>query len=353
MSNRRTVLLVDDDPGTRHMLQYGLKKAMGAIEVVVANSGREAIGLLEHRAIDVVVTDLAMPVGDAFSLIAYMNNSRSPIPVIALSVLDSEAVAKRLASLWSLRVVQKPASYQEVAAAATEALEFGGVETVERIPLDAMLALIEAERRSCTMIVTSGTRKGRLHFDSGRLVNAFSDDFGAEGEAAARDVLGWSDTSIDFEHLPDAIRTLIETPLASAVVDVAAATTGARVEGALETPANDVAPGREHRSSDGVHAAALETAMTRLAERIAEAGQALEAVGNELRSFRDARRELEALTEGRELRRLELEACHDDVARLARELLGRVDGLFSASASDRHDGADRGSAPSERLATND
>ncbi|MBA2665859.1 MAG: response regulator, partial [Trueperaceae bacterium] len=121
MSNRRTVLLVDDDPGTRHMLQYGLKKAMGAIEVVVANSGREAIGLLEHRAIDVVVTDLAMPVGDAFSLIAYMNNSRSPIPVIALSVLDSEAVAKRLASLWSLRVVQKPASYQEVAAAATEA----------------------------------------------------------------------------------------------------------------------------------------------------------------------------------------------------------------------------------------
>lgn len=220
---RRTVLVVDDDPGTRHVMASGIGEVLGTFDVVTAENGEEATEILETRRVDALATDLAMPIMDGFSLIAYVSNRKEALPVVAFSGLAASEIDERLSTYGGLRVLRKPVSYHEVAAALED--ELGRIEKgqVEGIPLVALLQLVEIERRTCTVVVTSDRRRGRLHFQSGRLIDAYSDDFGADGEAAAYDVLGWKDTSVAFDALPSGIRPKIGTPLQRMLLEVAAA----------------------------------------------------------------------------------------------------------------------------------
>ena len=218
---RKTVLIVDDDQGTLHVLENGIGTILDMFEVLTATNGREAIEQLEGRHVDALVTDLAMPVMDGFALIAYVTNLKRALPVVVLSGLASGDIGERLAPYGGLRVLTKPASYQDVAESLLQAIEHVALGHVEGIPLSGVLQLVESERRSCTVVVTSGRRRGRLSFQSGRLIDAFSEDFGADGEAAAYDILGWDDTSIAFENLSDTVRRTIHTPMQLMLIEVA------------------------------------------------------------------------------------------------------------------------------------
>ena len=217
----KTVLIVDDDPGTLHVLSHGLGEVLGAFEVLTAADGREAIEMLEQHEVDVLVTDLAMPVMDGFGLIAYVTNRRRTLPVVVLSALAADDIGDRLDPFDGLRVLRKPISYRDLATCLHEVLERSDLGHIEGIALAGVAQLIETERRSCTAVVTSGRRKGRLYFESGKLINAFSDDFGSEGEAAAYDILGWPGTTLTFEPLPDDVRRLVHTPMRLMLLEVA------------------------------------------------------------------------------------------------------------------------------------
>jgi hypothetical protein len=92
-----------------------------------------------------------------------------------------------------------------------------------------------------------------------------------------------------------------------------------------------VANGHGH-VADG-HVADMVAAVERLSQRARAADEALAAVAAEVEAFRAAQRRFDETEARRELRRRELEAFRDDVARLAREILGRVDGMFDAMAA--------------------
>jgi len=501
VTGRKTVLIVDDDAGILRVLSDGLSGVLDLFDVVTASNGQEAIQELERRPIDVLVTDLAMPVLDGFSLIGYVTNRRSALPVVVLSGMVGSMLDQRLAGYGGLRVLRKPASYQEVATCVLEEIERVDRGLIEGIPLSGVLQLVEAERRSCRVVVTSGRRRGHLDFESGRLINAFSDDFGAEGEAAAYDILGWSDTAIAFEPLPANVRRLIHTPMQLLLVELAAAqdrdadlgeappaeppaptgadaaapgpvdaetpdggegsatnagpgdpaappdvvepepddeaaarmpagdeiepdaitvdepegvdasllladpsptaateaarepeaegaeaavpvdaATDADREAAAEAPIDAAAPApaearepapseaRERAPADAsdpastdapaagpsaasppadAHVRDMLAAIERLAQRAKTADEALAAVAAEIGAFREAQRRFDEEIALRERRRRDLERFRDEVGRLAREILGRVDGLFDAMAGDA---AER-DAGSERPAT--
>ncbi len=458
MSGRKTVLIVDDDPGILRVMSDGLSNALDLFDVVTASNGLEAVQELERRSVDVLVTDLAMPVMDGFALIAYVTNQRSTLPVVVLSGMVGPMLDQRLAGYGGLRVLRKPASYQEVAACVLEEIERVDRGLIEGIPLSGVLQLIEAERRSCKVVVTSGRRRGELDFESGRLVNAFSDDFGAEGEAAAYDILGWTDTAIELAPLAANVRRLVHTPMQLLLVEVAAAqdrgheadaggpstaqqdamadaevanpeppddtvgeeadapdaATGGEtpdapgaaavrdeadatpaaaidepeegldgsilldepvpsdafeappelVNGSTDTespaepggadgdtatpavppppaapvpPAASVRPPAVSASTGGgpdAHVSDMLAAIERLAHRAKTADDALAAVAVEIDAFREAQRRFDAANAQREQRRRDLERFRNEVAELAREILGRVDGLFDAMASD-------------------
>ncbi|MDA0699735.1 MAG: hypothetical protein O3A02_00795 [bacterium] len=84
---------------------------------------------------------------------------------------------------------------------------------------------------------------------------------------------------------------------------------------------------------DDDHVVAMVAAVERLAQRARDADDALAAVSVEVVAFRAAQRRFDAVNAQREARRHELESFRKDVARLAREILGKVEGLFDGMSS--------------------
>ena len=93
-----SVLVVDDDDDSRELLRTILT-AHGA-QVVTAASVREARKILEGHRPAVVITDLAMPVEDGYSLMEHCRHHVLPelraLPIVALTAYGTPQVADRV-----------------------------------------------------------------------------------------------------------------------------------------------------------------------------------------------------------------------------------------------------------------
>lgn len=102
------ILVVDDEPMilqvTRHTLEsHGYR-------VVTARHGREAIDLVEagEHEVDLVLTDMMMPVMDGAATSAYLEHHHPTIPIVAMSGLNSNGSATRAVGMGITRFLPKP-----------------------------------------------------------------------------------------------------------------------------------------------------------------------------------------------------------------------------------------------------
>ncbi|MGZ8975773.1 sigma-54-dependent transcriptional regulator [Methylomagnum sp.] len=77
------VLVADDEPNARRMLQI-LLSGLG-YEVLTAGDGKEALGLIDDHAVDLVVTDLNMPELDGLELLTALRAAGNTVPVIVVT----------------------------------------------------------------------------------------------------------------------------------------------------------------------------------------------------------------------------------------------------------------------------
>ncbi len=76
------ILAVDDEPKIRELLKICLE--MQGMEVLCAADGKEALGLFEAGNIDMVLTDIMMPVMDGYALVTEIRK-KSNVPVMFLT----------------------------------------------------------------------------------------------------------------------------------------------------------------------------------------------------------------------------------------------------------------------------
>jgi YesN/AraC family two-component response regulator len=95
----RTILIVDDDPGTLEIHSRIVQSQSSSYRVLQAHNGREALETLQETRADLVLLDLMMPELDGFGVLQAMReheHTRS-IPVIVLTAqVLSEADMARL-----------------------------------------------------------------------------------------------------------------------------------------------------------------------------------------------------------------------------------------------------------------
>ena len=106
------MLVVDDEPNAREV-PTDLLTACGA-EVGSAASVREALERVETTTPDVLLTDIAMPDEDGYTLIREMRSRGSRIPAIAVTALAStEDRARAMAEGFAAHLT-KPVDPAEV-----------------------------------------------------------------------------------------------------------------------------------------------------------------------------------------------------------------------------------------------
>lgn len=77
------LLVVDDDTLLLPVLEMSLVDA--GYDVAVAGNGREALDVLRNQDVDLLITDISMPVMDGLALIQALRASTSHLPILAIS----------------------------------------------------------------------------------------------------------------------------------------------------------------------------------------------------------------------------------------------------------------------------
>jgi two-component system KDP operon response regulator KdpE len=113
VSRQRRLLVVDDDPAIRKVLCEEL--AAAGYEARAAADGSAALETIAQWPPDVIVTDLAMPRCDGFSLIATVRRIAAT-PILVLSVRGGESDKVRALDLGADDYVTKPVSLPELLA---------------------------------------------------------------------------------------------------------------------------------------------------------------------------------------------------------------------------------------------
>jgi PAS domain S-box-containing protein len=102
------ILLVDDDASVLSITQQTLVEF--GYEVLAAEDGAQAIGIYsrQHDEIDLVLTDMAMPVIDGYALIAALNRIGRNVRVIATTGNPSAAAMTKIAKSGVAHILVKP-----------------------------------------------------------------------------------------------------------------------------------------------------------------------------------------------------------------------------------------------------
>ena len=115
------LLLVDDDPELCELVRYGL--AQQEIHVTSLTSGDEAFAYVTAHAVDVVVTDLAMPGMHGFELIDRIVSNLPELPVIVLTGAGDFESAVGAMRAGAYDFVTKPVDLAALGLAAKRAAE--------------------------------------------------------------------------------------------------------------------------------------------------------------------------------------------------------------------------------------
>lgn len=83
------ILVVDDDPAMRELLRVILEPA--SFDVLVAESGEQAILLTKEASPDLIILDLMMPDMDGWQVCKAIREF-SNLPILILSALDSPGI---------------------------------------------------------------------------------------------------------------------------------------------------------------------------------------------------------------------------------------------------------------------
>lgn len=122
MSQLKRILAVDDEPHMRRLLEISLRQA--GYEPVVAENGREALNLLRNDNVDLVVSDLHMPVMDGLKLLEAMRNENIETPVIIVTAQGEIASAVQAMKLGAADYILRPFDLETLEIAIGRALSF-------------------------------------------------------------------------------------------------------------------------------------------------------------------------------------------------------------------------------------
>jgi len=205
------ILVVDNDQVMLRTLTSLLQSQGGFLNVLTAESGGQALGIMRKMPIRIVITAIRVPELDGFELVARLARE---YPATRVIVMISEATP-----LLRARIKQFPSAVyldhsQDLSMLThrvfTELqIDYGG--RVRGINLSSFLQMMSLENRTCTLKVTSKDQAGYLWLEQGELIAARSSQ--TSGKEAALQILAWRNVFIDIDYTPRRIKHEIAMPL--------------------------------------------------------------------------------------------------------------------------------------------
>lgn len=166
------VLIVDDDASFLLSLSDGLRAYANDFGFATAENGAKAIEYLFANPVDLVVTDLKMPVLDGFELLAHIGSHHPQIPLIVMTAFGTPQIVERIDDLGAMLYIEKPLDFKALANKIIESLAASSRGYLSNMNLVSFLQLIETDRKTCTLAIKENNKRGTLYFNKGILLDA-------------------------------------------------------------------------------------------------------------------------------------------------------------------------------------
>ena len=115
------MLIVDDEPRLLRVLRMGLPEH--GFNVLTAANGQEALKILFDKHVDVVVTDVRMPVMDGVELIYEMERLGIKLPVVVTTAHADVDTAVKTLKHGACDYIRKPFSVDELVQSVKNVME--------------------------------------------------------------------------------------------------------------------------------------------------------------------------------------------------------------------------------------
>jgi two-component system NtrC family response regulator len=175
MSDRKTILLIDDDDSLRRVVEYNLREE--GYDVVTAAAGAEGLQLFQNRPVDLVLTDVRMPEMDGVDVLARLKAVQSDIPVVMLTAHGTITSAVEAMKLGAFDYLTKPFDRDRLKAVVRKALDMAALASENR-----QLRQVIAERFSFASMI-AGSRAMRAVTDTASRVAQADTTVLLEGES--------------------------------------------------------------------------------------------------------------------------------------------------------------------------
>lgn len=129
-----TVLLVEDEPFLREIMGAWLERSVG--RMLSAENGREAMKILAANKIDLIISDVRMPVMSGIELLKQLNQSPAPRPSLIFVSGFSDLTLREAFAMGAEAILEKPIKREELLEIAQTSLV--GLDELWQRPPDVM-----------------------------------------------------------------------------------------------------------------------------------------------------------------------------------------------------------------------
>ncbi len=197
---KNKVLIVDDEETLTWSMTKTLAKDEGKYELVIANTGSEALTVLKQDPIDVVVTDIKMPDINGLELLSMIRKQYPSTKVIIMTAYGSPEVHKEATRRGSYFYLEKPFEISELRTLILKALEEkrgGFVGQVVDLQLVDIVQMGCLGRFTMSLAVSKNNEEGLIYFKNGEIAHAELGDL--EGKEALFAMLEWDEGRFDSQ----------------------------------------------------------------------------------------------------------------------------------------------------------
>ena len=189
----KKVLIVDDEETLTWSMAKSLSKDKDKYEVMIANNGKEALGLLKKGKIDLVISDIRMPDINGLDLLVRIKMEHPQTKVIIMTAYGSSDVQKEANRRGSLFYIEKPFEINDIRKIIVDLIgkKKGFHGKVFDVQLTDIIQMNCLGRLTTALVITRNSEKGVIYFNEGEIIHAECGE--KKGSDAFYRILTWDE----------------------------------------------------------------------------------------------------------------------------------------------------------------
>ena len=169
---KQTILIAEDDKKVIELIKAAIEKIGIEHIIKIAYNGEEALNIIERDKIDLALLDIHMPVMSGAQLLIELCNRKIWFPIIIITAYSVKDIHHKLLEYGIIDILGKPLNIINLKEKIEEVLKKREhKDSISGLSLEAIMQVLEMERRTGVMTIKIENRNVRIFFNDGKVVD--------------------------------------------------------------------------------------------------------------------------------------------------------------------------------------